>query len=134
MGAPTLEGAAGIFRYEDLDGAMAKMRECLRGAIERAGGRAAEGSDWSQARPLPGLSERHPAAHIPNIVHSTALRWRQEPEEQEVARKAFAQVAKRWEPLDIEIPSLRVVIEDVPYMHIPEDDAHVWWESEPRCC
>ena len=29
MGPPTLEGAAGIFRYEDSDGAISRMRECL---------------------------------------------------------------------------------------------------------
>lgn len=34
---PTLEGAAGIFRYDDCDGAVAGMRAALRRAIEQVG-------------------------------------------------------------------------------------------------
>ena len=93
MGTPTLEGAAGIFRfedcdgnpnptptltltptlilaltstltltrYEDCDGAIARMRECLHAAIVAAGGMpAVGGGDRSLARPPPGAPEPAP--------------------------------------------------------------------------
>mmetsp|Transcript_107585 Transcript_107585/g.321719 ORF Transcript_107585/g.321719 Transcript_107585/m.321719 type:complete len:247 (-) Transcript_107585:75-815(-) len=132
MTAPTLEGSAGIFRYEDADGAVERMRACLREAIIDAGGLAAEGGgDRSSARPLPGTPDDGPAPHMPDIVHSTVLRWRAEPQDRSAAAEAFARAAETWVPVDVEVPCARAVVEDTPYMHIPNDAAHVWWESEP---
>merc|ERR1711879_116281 len=95
------EGSAGIFRYVDVDGAIARMRSCLHEAIEAAGGAPAVGVDASKARLLPGSPEGDPPPHIPDIVHSTALRWKAEPADCDAAREAFARVAADWEPLDI---------------------------------
>ncbi|CAJ1335369.1 unnamed protein product [Effrenium voratum] len=83
MGPPTLEGAAAIFRFED-DGAIAAMRSSLREAICSAGGVAAEGCDRSKAKPLPGTAEGDPPPHLPDIVHSTVLRWTAEPSESDL--------------------------------------------------
>jgi hypothetical protein len=139
--APTLEGAAGILRYEDVDGAIEAMRGCLRAAIIEAGGLAAEGGgDRSRAKPPPGSPATDPAPHIPDIVHSTALRWSAEPTEAELeaAHAAFAQAAADWEPIELSIEPREVVavFEDVPFMHIPVpgpvDDAgssNVWWRA-----
>ena len=89
MGAPTLEGAAGIFRYEDCDGAIARMRECLHKAILAAGGvPAVGGGDRALARQLPGAPA--PAPHLPDIVHSTAVRWAAEPADRAAALAAAA--------------------------------------------
>ena len=130
MGIPTLEGSAGIFWYEDLDGAVEKMRSCFREAIASAGGRANEGADKSNGLPLPGSSVGEPAPHVPNIVHSTVLRWPSEPADPAVAKEAFQTVAASWKPFDVVVPCARAVIEDVPYMHIAWDDEHIVWESE----
>ena len=131
MSQPTLEGSAGIIRYEDTDGAMARMRACLREAIIEAGGRASEGFDRSRAQALTGAKEGEVAPHLPDIVHSTVLRWKDEPPDAAAAKDAFDRIASTWIPVDISVPRLRAVWEDVPYMHIPADDAHIWWESEP---
>ncbi|CAE8713418.1 unnamed protein product, partial [Polarella glacialis] len=130
MGRPTLEGSAGIFRFEDLDRSVAKMRSCLREAILAAGGSAAEGAgDRSAARVLPGSPEGDPAPHLPDIVHSTVLRWTAAPEDAVAAREAFERIAASWEPLQVAVPFARGVFEDTPYMHIPDDPAHIWWEA-----
>ena len=134
MGKPTLEGAAGIFRYEDVDGAIGKMRECLRVAIIDAGGiPAIGGGDRSQARPLPKFNVQ-PAPHLPDIVHSTALRWSAEPTSTDAALAAFTEVAADWKPLDIKVRSTRAVLESTPFMHMPYNDTqaseHGFWRSE----
>lgn len=131
METPTLQGSAGIFHFADPEGAIGRIRECIRAALMAAGGRAAEGGDWSMAKALPGLPLEEPAAHIPDIVHSTVLRWKDEPPDQEKAREAFVKVAEEaWGmPLELKVSQLRAVFEDVPYMHIPEDSDHIWWEA-----
>eukprot|EP00927_Polykrikos_kofoidii_P066474 TRINITY_DN62077_c0_g1_i1.p1 TRINITY_DN62077_c0_g1~~TRINITY_DN62077_c0_g1_i1.p1 ORF type:complete len:244 (+),score=40.44 TRINITY_DN62077_c0_g1_i1:96-827(+) len=131
MTRPTLEGSAAIFHYEDLDGAVKNMRECLKDAIEAAGGCAAiGGGDRSLGRPLLGAGPGEPPPHIPDILHSTILRWAAEPscERSEVAA-AFDRVAEQWEPLDVVVTCARAVFEDVPYMHMPSEEGHVWWSS-----
>lgn len=130
LAPPSLEGSAGIFRGEDCDGAIAKMRECLQEAISAAGGSAAIGDDRSGGQALPGSHPSEPVPHVPNIVHSTALRWTSEPPDRAMAHEVFERVAAQWKPVEVTVPCARAVLEDVPYMHIPCDDAHVWWESE----
>jgi len=112
MNAPTLEGAAGIFRYEDLDDSVLKMRACLRSAIAAAGGIAAEGGQpRDHCRPIDGVPSTEPPAHLPDIIHSTVLRWAAEPSDQEQAKAAFADAAARWTPLEISVESARAVFE-----------------------
>merc|ERR1712129_657720 len=126
------EGVAGIFHYEDVDGAIARMRVCLRQAIIAAGGQAAEGMDRSGARPLPGCKEGEVAPELPDIIHSTALRWKGEPSEPgaAAAKDAFDRIAATWSPITFTVPYASACFEDVPFMHMPADDAHIWWKSE----
>tara|TARA_B110001452_G_C15116542_1_gene389214 strand:+ start:56 stop:805 length:750 start_codon:yes stop_codon:yes gene_type:complete len=138
MGAPTLEGAAGIFRYEDCDNAIEKMRVCLHAAILAAGGHpAVGGGDRSQAKPIPSFSRPgDPAPHLPDIVHSTALRWAGDPADQDAAHAAFKRAAAAWEPIDITVnKGCRAVLESTPFMHMPSDDPettskHAFWSSD----
>jgi len=136
MGKPTLEGAAGIFRYEDTDGAIGRMRECLLDAIVAAGGMPAiGGGDRSKAKTLPGgPGGSHPPPHIPDIVHSTAVRWTAEPADRAAALAGFERAAATWSPQQITVTSgARAVLESTPFMHMPYADAgaseHGFWRS-----
>ena len=140
MMAPTFEGAAGIMRYEELapGGAIDAMRACLREAIMLAGGVPAEGSaDRSHAKPLGGAPASEPPPHLPNIIHSTVLRWATEPSEAEVerVRSVFEQVAASWTPLDftVNVATTCGVYETVPFMHIPHEAKQVFWRRLCHC-
>jgi len=136
MKAPTLEGAAGIFRYDDVDGTIGKWRTALREAILEAGGLAAEGGgDRSHCKPLEGAPEGEVPPHLPDIVHSTALRWAAEPDDREAAAAAFTRVAQSWSPVEVSAPHATAVFETVPFMHMPCADMAaaeqcIWWRSE----
>ena len=137
MGRPTLEGAAGIFRYEDCDGAVAKMRDCLHEAIRDFGGAAViGGGDKSLGKPIAGFSlPGDPAPHIPDIVHSTAVRWATEPANRPAALEAFKEAAATWCPLEINVKGCKAVFESTPFMHMPySNDAsanqHAFWRSD----
>ena len=142
MLAPTFEGAAGILRYDEVSpgGAIEAMRACLRDAILAAGGVAAEGSaDRSAAKALPGSPPQEPAPHLPNIIHSTVLRWAAEPSDAEVqaTRAEFERVGADWEPLDftVDLSTVRAVFEDTPFMHVPHRALQVFWRvpGAPKC-
>lgn len=139
MGPPQLEGAAGIVKYEDSSGGIEAMRRCLREAIIAAGGLPAEGgADRSHAKPLPASPPNEPPAHIPDIVHSTVLRWAAEPTEAELAaaHAAVDRVAASWEPLDVPITRCSAVFEARPFMHVPtsgsagfDHDGQIFWQG-----
>ena len=50
LGKPTLEGAVGIVKYEEVGGTkcIETMRACVRKAITNAGGVAARGARWER--------------------------------------------------------------------------------------
>ena len=35
--------------------------------------------------------------------------------------------SRTWEPLEVKVTVCKAVLEDIPYMHIPDDLKHVWW-------
>ena len=134
MLAPTFEGAVGILRYEEVapGGAIEAARRCLGEAISAAGGQAAVGGgDRTHCRPPTGSPIGSPAPHLPDIIHSTVLRWASEPTEPEVemARESFEAVAGAWEPLEFRVDAIdiKAVFEDTPFMHIPHSAAQVFW-------
>jgi hypothetical protein len=117
MNAPTLEGSAAIFRYEDSGGAITAMRAALKQAISAAGGSAAEGGgDRSLSHAPDGVPERERSIgpHLPDIVHSTAVRWGSEPADRDAVGATFAEVAKTWTPLELTVHCAKAVFEDVP--------------------
>ena len=131
-----LEGACGIVKYEEVGGTshIEKMRSCMRAAIKAAGGLAAEGSgSRDKARALPGAPAKEPAPHIPDIVHSTVLRWASEPSEADLAaaHAAFKAVAATWQPITMTVATgASAVFEDVPFMHIPHVAEQIFWKSK----
>ncbi|KAL1528537.1 hypothetical protein AB1Y20_009880 [Prymnesium parvum] len=129
MNPPTLEGAAAVFRYDDVDGAVERMRTCVRAAIRAHGGVAAEGGgDRSKAKAIAGSPAKEPAAHIPDIVHSTAVRWTAEVKDRAAAQRAFEEVAATWAPIEITASGAWAVQETVPFMHI-RTSTKPWWTS-----
>lgn len=118
MNAPTLEGSAAIFHFEDCDGAVSKMRGALKEAISMAGGQSAEGGgDRSLSHAPDGVSgaERQIGPHIPDIVHSTVVRWAADPANHEIAASTFAKAAETWKPLEITVHCAKAVFEEIPY-------------------
>ena len=136
--APTLDGAAGIVTYEEVGGTahIEAMRSCVREAISATGALAAEGGgSRDNCRALPGAPKGDPSPHIPNIMHSTVLRWAAEPTAAELkeAQTAFKAIAATWRPIEMTVDSGCVgVFEDVPFMHIPHSASQIFWRSEAR--
>eukprot|EP01063_Lacrimia_lanifica_P021252 TRINITY_DN28530_c0_g1_i1.p1 TRINITY_DN28530_c0_g1~~TRINITY_DN28530_c0_g1_i1.p1 ORF type:complete len:277 (+),score=88.27 TRINITY_DN28530_c0_g1_i1:66-896(+) len=135
-GAALQPNGIGVIRYDDPDGGVAAIRACLADAIGRAGGKAAIGGGDRAAgrapagsRPVAGTGAAPPPPHLPDIVHTTFLRWAAEPfegdgaaEEEAALRARFeAAVAAYWEKM----PAPEAVVADVaglfevsPYMHM----------------
>jgi hypothetical protein len=134
MNTPTLEGSAGIFHFEDVDGTIGAIREALRCAIIEAGGLPVMGGgDRTLGKPIIGAPDGEIPPHIPDIVHSTLLRWKAEPDDRMAAAKAFDSVTRSWTPLEISVERVTAVFETVPYMHmLAEDgssDEFIWWST-----
>ncbi|KAJ1458908.1 hypothetical protein M885DRAFT_511964 [Pelagophyceae sp. CCMP2097] len=116
---PTFEGATAIFRVEDADGAIEKARKALMRAIDRHGGVAAVGSaDRSKGKPPSQASPADSPPHVPDVCHITALRWLDEPREEEKAllKEGFEGAAENWVPIVIDVDSIQAVYETRPYM------------------
>ena len=75
-----------------------------------------------------------PPPHIPDIVHSTLVRWTAEPDDRAAAAEAFARVAQCWTPLELTVPRAIAVFERLPYMHMlaaggASADEFIWWSA-----
>jgi hypothetical protein len=125
---------AGILLWKDLSGGVDAIRNCLREALDDAGGPAG-------GKPTD--------ASIPGIIHSTFLRFTGVPETPgEDVQVAFGSrglaapaeeyfrasggdaTAATGAPLVLRADTVRLVSESVPYMHLPNDDEHVLWTAE----
>merc|ERR1712048_661271 len=87
------------------------------------------GSDKSKAKPLAGSPAGEPAPHIPDIVHSTAVRWTAEVRDKAAAQVAFKEAAANWKPIEITASAAWAVQETVPFMHI-RTTTRPFWTSE----
>lgn len=109
---------AGILLWEEMTGGMDSMRSCIR--VEADSQRElleAAGIDFSTLK-------------IPNIIHSTFLRFYGIPEilEETINEKFCAIVEPQLSKLfanPLLVNEVRLINESVPYMHIPCDDDHV---------
>lgn len=129
MNKPTLEGSAAVFRYDDVDGAIGRMRDCLREAIKANGGIAAEGSgDRSKAKAIDGSPSGEVPPHLPDIVHSTVMRWSDEVADKATVQLKFKELAATWEPVEITACDAWAIQETVPFMHI-RTTTQPWWTS-----
>jgi len=110
---PVLEQVAAIITYEDPTGGIAAIRRCVA--------RALQDSNDTIAPLLPSPK----SFAIPSIVHTTVLRFHAQPAGDASAfRAAFRQSTQGMGPIEVEVDAIEMVLEDVPFMHIPVDAAH----------
>ncbi len=116
-----------ILKWEELTGNLNIMRRCLREELEaqkrilnmqkgRIGG---DGAD--------SLSQM--TLTVPDLVHSTFIRFWKAPSNPEKIQHVFEKVSKGrilQAKIDIDL-NIKLVCEDVPCMHIPVDHDHVIW-------
>jgi len=102
--------SAVIFEVTLEDGVMEGLRKAVR--------LAAEDEIFREYEIANGLSpyEMTRLLHIPNIVHSTFIRFRRQPSEHLLLK--LCDLAARWSPVDVHISAPVLVHENKPYMHI----------------
>ena len=116
-----LGSKAGILLWRELTGGLAKMRESLL-AVEKE------------------ISEKLWEIHsIPEIVHTSYLRFSREPKtigstiQEQYLAKVVPAIEKIFSRVVI-VPSVYLVCETTPYMHIPKDDDHILWTCDLDGC
>ncbi|KJE93521.1 hypothetical protein CAOG_08767 [Capsaspora owczarzaki ATCC 30864] len=98
--------------------------EAMR-AGRRGGGHPLQGPPLPADAALVDLTADGQTA-IPNIIHSTFMRFRKAPERTPGEIQAdFERLADQWTPLTIPISQITLVLEDRPYMHIQHDSSHI---------
>lgn len=109
----TLETAAAIAWVSDPTGAVARIRALIQRAFE---------SEAVQSLPNGlALRSRH---RIPDIIHTSVLRFGAEPgpgRDEASIRAAFDSVASTWQPVTVMCDALRLVEEAALYMHLHLD-------------
>jgi hypothetical protein len=106
-----LSSAAGYLVYSDRSGRMASVRQAVQLALESV-----------MLDPIMnGLNQRSSNAvrkiKIPNIIHSTVLRFADRPTDPSQFQRDFATIAHAWKPVPVLINVLALVEEIVPFMH-----------------
>ena len=119
---------AGILLWKDLSGGVAAIRNCLRQVADsiHENSTSLEKDNNSTTFPM-----------IPGIIHSTFLRFSRIPETPgyEVQERFQSEAVSRigdffLKETPIVADTVKLVCESTPYMHIPDDDKHVLWNSE----
>lgn len=101
----------GVLLFNDTSGAIANMRKCLKEAFSRL--------EDAELQALGGISVE--GVKIPNIVHSTILRWRASPhlsitQLQNLFNDAYAESVQKQEPKSIDVGNVCLLREWEPYM------------------
>jgi len=109
---------AGILLWEETTGGLDQMRICIQAETEARHQRFAKAGVNADT-----LS-------IPNIIHSTFLRFHEVPESigkevQELFQRHVKDKLTTFFPDPISVPHAKLVCERIPYMHIPDDKDHV---------
>ena len=117
-------GNCATLAVSDDDDAILGARAALGKAIAARDGRAViGGGPRSEGRPPRGAPSSDPAPHVPDIVHSTVLRWAAEPASRAEAHEAFEAIAADFRPLTVDVTGVVAVAETAPLMHGAEE---VW--------
>ena len=101
-----LSVAAGYFQFNDATNGFGRLRQSIRERCVPAEGQA----------PL----------NIPNIVHTSFLRFIKKPKEPRQLEEKFHRIAREcFEPIRLDVDELCLALESRPYMHIDCDESHV---------
>ena len=106
---------AGILMWNNEDGTVATMRKIIHEEYDAV------------YETNPGALN-HRTLTSPGIIHSTFLRFGRDPiTKGDVVQERFQEVSKDVKDIfgTIEVDCVRLVVERVPYMHIPFDESHV---------
>ena len=114
LGRPRLSSAAGYFWVSDGGGAVLRLRHRVRRALR------------DPALAEAGITAALAASHVPDIVHSSFLRFRAPTREPfaQIARQ-FRQLCAAWRPVAVRVDRVHLIVEDAPYMHIPKDPSRL---------
>ena len=107
-----LSSAAGFLVFTDPSGRVASIRAAVRLALRTVMLDAI----------ISGLDKRtlnsvQTGLHIPDIIHSTVLRFAAPPTNPVRFQQGFASIAQAWQPIEVQIEVLALVEEIVPFMH-----------------
>lgn len=112
---------AGILLWKDDSGGLSTVRQCLRRAV----------ATMKTTAESQELAQFLDALDVPQIVHSTFLRFCEPPQtdgaklQQRFSETVLSKIGNYF-PEPFNIPVATLVCERRPYMHIPFDDQHVF--------
>lgn len=107
-----------IILWEETTGNLDAMRLCIKEEME-----AQQGA--SDAGDLSGIT-----LAVPDIVHSTFVRFWKSPSNQEILKHTFEQPLLDALPIEIDLDAnVKLAVENTPCMHIDDDETHVIWRQ-----
>lgn len=115
---------AGILLWNNSDGVVGVMRKIIQ----------EEYDIFNKSNPS---ALHHRELIVPNIIHTTFMRFGHSPKAQrQVVQEMFTSNTKHTKECfgKIEVNSIRLAVERIPYMHIPNDERHVLSSYEMHNC
>eukprot|EP00455_Lapot_gusevi_P044067 TRINITY_DN5454_c0_g1_i4.p1 TRINITY_DN5454_c0_g1~~TRINITY_DN5454_c0_g1_i4.p1 ORF type:complete len:238 (-),score=32.06 TRINITY_DN5454_c0_g1_i4:50-763(-) len=111
-----LEKSAAFLSINDPSGCIARFRDALRQASQSDPDFIASGVDTSPS-----------SFHIPNIIHTTILRFTKQPSPEVAAqlREKFESWSRRWAAVCVNVDRFVLTTELSPYMHITFEQGYV---------
>lgn len=106
---PNLSSNAAFFTYTPLEPFL-NIRKCILQASQQ----------FSKEDPELYVNE----IAVPNIVHTSIMRFKKVPSNPNFEND-FQKIASIWNPVELEIREIYLVVEDIPYMHITKDANHL---------
>ncbi len=111
-----LGSKAGILLWREITGGLAKMRDSL------------------MAEEMDEVQTQWKIHCIPGIIHTTFLRFSREPKTsgfvlQGLYQSKVVPAVQRIFLRLISVPTVHLVCETTPYMHIPKDNDHLFWST-----
>lgn len=129
---------AGIILWKESSGRLHAFRRVLHQTCQEECQRLEE--PWSlQGEPVDANSmfvrQALSQIKVPDIVHSTVVRFAETPVTKGVVvqsnfeRFILDKLATELVPQSLHVPTIKLVCERQPYMHVPPDDRHVLWAN-----
>ena len=108
MNPPIISKAAVFFMYEDPSGTVARIRSLIQAEV------------FPRVKTELGTELfEELEAKIPNIIHSTFVRFKEAPRDPVKLENDLRPLLAEWKPVAVDVPKVTLAIEDLPYMHVP---------------